>query len=98
MQTAAMAGRRIAIAYTSFGVGRGLMQFAKEKVLTHNDTVYICHVFQQQNPVSVGGVGWRGEGRGGADNGGMWGKEWRMARVSKCHLLLPKAPAHLAAI
>lgn len=50
--SAASVGRRIAVAYNSFAVGRGLLQFARDKVLTHRDTVYICHVFSNQNPVS----------------------------------------------
>ncbi|KAL4451801.1 hypothetical protein ABPG75_007463 [Micractinium tetrahymenae] len=49
--SAASVGRRIAVAYNSFSVGRGLLQFARDKVLTRNDTVYICHVFSNQNPV-----------------------------------------------
>lgn len=47
------AGRRIAIAYNTFPAGRGLMQFAREKVLTHADTVYICHVFPPQHNAVV---------------------------------------------
>lgn len=50
--SAASVGRRIAIAYNSFPVGRGLLQFARDKVLTHRDRVYICHVFSNHNPVS----------------------------------------------
>ena len=46
-----MVGRRIAISYTSFAVGRGLMALAKERVLTQADTVYIVHVFTQRNEV-----------------------------------------------
>lgn len=49
--SAAAVGRRIAVAYNSFPVGRGLLQFARDKVLTHRDTVYVCHVFSNQNPV-----------------------------------------------
>lgn len=49
--SAASVGRRIAIAYNSFPVGRGLLQFARDKVLTHRDRVYICHVFSNHNPV-----------------------------------------------
>ncbi|KAL4419509.1 hypothetical protein ABPG77_002295 [Micractinium sp. CCAP 211/92] len=49
--SAASVGRRIAVAYNSFAVGRGLLQFARDKVLTRRDTVYICHVFSNQNPV-----------------------------------------------
>ena len=49
--TAAVVGRRIAISYTSFAVGRGLMALAKERVLTPADTIYIVHVFMQRNEV-----------------------------------------------
>jgi hypothetical protein len=45
-----MTGRRIAIAYTSFAVGRGLIQWARDKLLSTADTIYICHVFHK-NPV-----------------------------------------------
>lgn len=59
VQTAAVSGRRIALVYHSFAVGRGLMAFLRDKVLTHADTVYICHVFSHQNPV---GAGWAAAG------------------------------------
>jgi hypothetical protein len=46
-----MTGRRVAIAYTSFAVGRGLLQYARDKVLSPNDEIYIVHSFPDKNPV-----------------------------------------------
>lgn len=46
-----MTGRRVAIAYTSFAVGRGLLQYARDKVLSPNDEIYIVHAFTDKNPV-----------------------------------------------
>lgn len=45
--TAAATGRRICIAYNSFAEGRGLLAFARDRVLTPRDTVYIAHVFSK---------------------------------------------------
>lgn len=50
-----MTGRRIAIAYTGFASGRGLLQFARDKLLNPNDEIYLVHVFnKQENPVRNG--------------------------------------------
>lgn len=55
-----MTGRRVCIAYSTFTEGRGLLAFARDLVLTPQDTIYICHVFSKDQNV-VGGVGgWAG--------------------------------------
>lgn len=48
---AAVTGRRICIAYSSFAEGRGLLCYARDYVLTPHDTVYICHVFSKDQNV-----------------------------------------------
>lgn len=53
VETPAMVGRRVAVAYPSFAVGRGLMQFLREKVLTPRDTVYICHTFAKDTAMNA---------------------------------------------
>ncbi|KDD75685.1 hypothetical protein H632_c551p2 [Helicosporidium sp. ATCC 50920] len=41
--------RRIAIAYSSFAVGRALMAFARERLLTPRDAVYVVHSFPRES-------------------------------------------------
>lgn len=48
---AAMTGRRVCIAYSTFTEGRGLLAFARDLVLTPQDTIYICHVFSKDQNV-----------------------------------------------
>lgn len=55
---AAVTGRRICIAYSSFAEGRGLLCYARDYVLTPHDTVYICHVFSKDQNVVRGLLGW----------------------------------------
>lgn len=51
LQTAAQTGRKVALFYNSFSVGRGLVQWAREHLLGPADTLYIAHVFSSQNVV-----------------------------------------------
>lgn len=85
--TAATTGRRVAIAYNSFVVGRGLVQLARDKVLSKADTIYICHVFPpNQNPV-------RGRARWG--EGGVSGR--CAGSVARLHRLAPGPPPNAPA-
>jgi nucleotide-binding universal stress UspA family protein len=48
---AAMTGRRVCIAYSTFEEGRGLLRFVRDLVLTQQDTIYIAHVFSKDQNV-----------------------------------------------
>ena len=50
-----ISGRRIAIAYPSFPVGVGLVELAKQLVLSESDEIYLVHCFNSQSRVIEGG-------------------------------------------
>ena len=95
--------RRVAIAYTSFPVGKALLEFARSKVLDADDLIYICHATSQSNNVvSWGGwlEGWVASGATAAPGagGGACGRApARHPHPCARTLTHPTTPLHAAA-